>query len=127
MIYALCVKHALLILGLALFSCVSRAKEAIAPTPEGGGALSCREIVEQCDRECTDPLCLNNCTGQGTPEAAPQHAALLDCGQRNGCSDEDCMRANCPQEIETCMGPEPAPATPPEPTSPPAQTETTGQ
>ncbi len=93
--------------------CIKQAQQAIAPTPEGAGAFSCREIVENCDRECSDPLCLNSCTGQGTAEAAPQHAALLDCAQRNSCMDEDCMRQNCPQEIETCMGPTPAPTSAP--------------
>lgn len=118
-------KHALLI--LLVIGCVARAKEAIAPTPEGGGTLTCREIAEQCDSQCSDPLCLNNCTSQGTAEAAPQHAALLDCGQRNGCSDQSCMQANCPQEIQTCMGPDAAPASEPPAaaTTPPA--ETTGQ
>ena len=95
---------------LALFSgCVSKAKEAIAgPEPEGGGTLSCREIVEQCDSQCSDPLCVHRCTPQGTEDARAQHTALIDCGQRNGCTAQDCMEQNCSAEIAACMGPEPA-------------------
>jgi hypothetical protein len=91
---------------LVLFvGCVSAAKQAIAPEPEGGGTLTCKEIVEQCDAQCSDPLCLHQCTPQGTDEARSQHDALLDCGQRNGCTAQDCMEQNCTAEIQTCMGP----------------------
>ena len=92
--------------------CVSRAKEAIVGSgPEGGGTLTCKEIVEQCDANCSDPLCLHRCSPQGTPEARAQHDALLSCGERAGCTDEECMRTSCPNELATCVGPEPA-ATP---------------
>jgi hypothetical protein len=99
-----------------LSGCISKAKEALAPEPEGGGTLSCKEIVEQCDATCSDPLCLHQCTPQGTPDARGQHDALLGCGQRNGCTDQACMEASCSAEIQTCMGPieaapEAAPAT----------------
>ena len=105
-----------LALVIALCGCISKAKEAIAPEPTGEGTLTCRAIVENCDSQCSDPICLNRCSNEGTPEAAAQHAALLDCGQRNSCTDEDCMKANCPNEIATCMGPaEQAPADPPPP------------
>ena len=93
-----------LALVIALVGCISKAKEAIAPQPEGVGTLTCREIVEQCDSQCGDPLCVNRCTGEGNQEAQGQHAALLDCGQRNGCTDQDCMQTNCPGEIQMCMG-----------------------
>ncbi|MBA3818821.1 MAG: hypothetical protein H0X17_08010 [Deltaproteobacteria bacterium] len=95
--------------------CMRQVNQAIAPEPEGGGTLSCAEIVTTCDSECTDPLCLHRCTMQGTAEARPLHDALLDCGQRNGCTDEDCMRASCPAEIAACVGPDAAPAAPPAP------------
>ena len=120
-----------IVIVVALASCISKAKEAIAPAPpEGTGALTCREVVEQCDSQCGDPICLNNCTGQGTPDAASQHAALLDCGQRNGCTDQACMEQSCPNEISACMGPNTgtpaenaAPA--PEPAGAPGQTPVT--
>lgn len=105
--------------------CINKAKEAVTgPEPEGGGTLSCKEIVEQCDSQCSDPLCLHRCTPQGTEEARAQHDALLDCGQRNGCSDQDCMEQSCGAEIQACMGPaEAAPETAPEPSAePPADT-----
>lgn len=70
--------------------------------------MTCREIVENCDSQCGDPLCVNRCTGEGTQEAQGQHAALLDCGQRNGCTDQACMEQSCPTEIAACMGPAPA-------------------
>jgi len=97
---------ALVIVIVAAFAgCISKAKEAIAPAPEGTGALSCREIVEQCDSQCGDPLCLNRCSNEGTQEGAGQHAALLDCGQRNSCTDQACMEQSCPNEVSACMGP----------------------
>ena len=103
-----------LALALALAAgCVQKARQVMSPEPpEGMGAFSCREIVEQCDASCSDPICLNNCTGQGTKEAAGKHAALLDCGQKNGCTDEACMKASCPGEIDACMGPQPPPEDP---------------
>ena len=101
----------------ALVGCVSKAREAIAPQPEGVGTLSCREIVEQCDSQCGDPLCINRCTGEGNEEAQGQHAALLDCGQRNGCTDQTCMEQSCPTEITACMGP----TTPPEDATSPGE------
>ena len=93
-----------LALAIALVGCISKAKEAIAPAPEGVGTLSCREVVEQCDSQCGDPLCVNRCTGEGNQAAQGQHAALLDCGQRNGCTDQACMEQSCPNEISACMG-----------------------
>lgn len=119
-------------LALALtagLGCISKAKEAVTgPEPEGGGTLTCKEIVEQCDSQCSDPLCLHRCTPQGTEEARSQHDALLACGQQNGCSAQDCMEQNCSAEIQACMGPaeatpEPAPETAAEPSAePPADT-----
>lgn len=94
-----------LALVLCLVGCISNAKEAIAPAPDSVGTLSCREILEQCDSQCGDPLCVHRCTGEGTQEAQGQHAALLDCGQRNGCTDQTCMEQSCPTEIAACMGP----------------------
>jgi hypothetical protein len=114
-----------LALVLSLVGCISKAKEAIAPAPEGVGTMTCREVVEQCDSQCGDPLCINRCTGEGTQEAQGQHAALLDCGQRNSCTDQACMEQNCPTEIATCMGPAPAeqqPAPPAESGGAPGQT-----
>jgi hypothetical protein len=103
---------------VALVGCVSKAKEAISgPEPEGGGKLSCKEIVETCDASCSDPLCLHRCSPQGLPDARAQHDALLDCGERSGCSDEDCMRSNCPNELAACIPPEPSPS--PETSGPP--------
>lgn len=102
---------------LLLVGCVSKAKEVVTgPEPEGGGTLSCKEIVEQCDSQCSDPLCLHRCTPQGTDDAKMQHDALLDCGQRNGCSAQDCMEQNCSAEIQTCMGPAETPSQPEAPT-----------
>lgn len=105
---------------IALFAgCISKAREAIAPEPDGTGTLTCREIVEQCDSQCSDPLCLNRCSNEGTPDGAAQHGVLLDCGQRNGCTDQDCMDTNCPDEITACLG-ETAPPTEPAPEAAPA-------
>jgi hypothetical protein len=98
-----------------LCGCLNQAARIVSPAPEGGGTLSCREIVETCDSACTQPLCLHGCTNQGTAEAQQLHGALLGCGERNGCTDEVCMRASCAAEIDACQGPPPpeAPAAPP--------------
>jgi hypothetical protein len=97
--------HALVLFLVFGAGCISRAKEAIAPEPQGVGTLSCREIVEQCDAQCGDPLCVNRCTGEGTEQGQGQHAALLECGQQHGCTDQQCMETSCPNEISACMGP----------------------
>jgi hypothetical protein len=90
-----------------LAGCVKQAQQAVAgPEPEGGGTLSCKELVETCDAQCSDPICLHRCSPQGTPEGRTQHDALLDCGEKAGCTDEACMRTSCPNELQTCMGPE---------------------
>ena len=108
-----------LILVLLCLGCVKQAAQIANPAPEGGGTLSCREIMETCDSACTQPFCLHGCTNQGTAEAADQHEALLGCGERNGCIDEECMRANCMGEFETCQGLAPG-AEPTDPNAPPA-------
>jgi hypothetical protein len=94
--------------------CIAQVQSAINPTPSGSGMLTCRQIVEQCDTGCQDPLCVRRCGDQGTPEAAQQHAVLVDCAQRSGCTDLDCIRASCPTESTTCEGspPPPPPAAP---------------
>jgi len=93
--------------------CIAQVQSAISPTPSGSGTLSCRQIVEQCDSGCNDPLCVRRCGDQGTPEAAQQHAALVDCAQRSGCTELDCIRSSCPAESTTCEGlPEPQTAPP---------------
>ena len=96
-------KHALFAIVL-LVGCSKQVQQVMGPDPDQVGTLSCREVVESCDAQCTDPICVNKCSEQGTREAQPQHAALVDCAQRNGCMDRDCMEQKCPQEIQTCMG-----------------------
>ncbi|MEO8706301.1 MAG: hypothetical protein ABI867_40100 [Kofleriaceae bacterium] len=100
-----------------LAGCIAQASAALNPPAAGGGSLTCREIVEQCDAQCTDPMCVRRCGDQGTPEAAQQHNAVVDCAQRNGCTDEPCIRAACGPEASVCQGPEPVspPAAEPEP------------
>lgn len=101
--------------------CIAQIQTALNPTPAGGGGtLTCRQIVEQCDAGCQDPLCVRRCGDQGTAVAAAQHTALVDCAQRSGCADLDCIRAGCPAESSTCEGPPPAaePQAVPEPAAP---------
>jgi hypothetical protein len=99
--------------------CISKAREAIAPAPDTVGTMTCRDVVEQCDSQCGDPFCVNKCTNEGNQEAQGQHAALLDCGQQHGCTDQACMEQNCPNEIAACMGP--VNAVPAEAPAPPAE------
>jgi len=93
-----------------LTGCLAQATAAISPTPSGTGTLTCGQIVETCDSQCGDPLCVRRCGDQGTPDAAQQHAALVECAQGNRCTDEACIRSNCATEADTCGGP-PAAAT----------------
>ena len=100
--------RAALLLGLA--GCIAQmqasAGNAINPPATGGGTLTCRQIVEQCDAQCTDPLCVRRCGDQGTAEAARQHDAVVECAQRNNCLDEACIRTACAAEANTCQGPD---------------------
>ncbi len=102
--------------------CVSKAKEVLqGPEPEGGGTLTCKQILEDCDANCSDPLCLHRCSPQGLPDARAQHEALLECGERASCTDEACVRTNCPNELAACVGPEEAaPASSPPGATPPS-------
>jgi hypothetical protein len=110
------------IVALLGLGCLSKAKEALqGPEPEGGGTLTCKQIVEDCDSQCSDPLCLHRCSPQGLPDARAQHEALLECGERASCTDEACMRASCPNELTACIGPEET-AEPPAASGPPGDT-----
>lgn len=99
---------------LCLAGCISQmtasATRAVSPPASGGGTLTCRQIVEQCDAQCGDPLCVQRCGDQGTPDAAREHDAVIACAQRNGCTDEPCIRANCSGEAAACQGSEPVPS-----------------
>jgi hypothetical protein len=111
-------QRALVLVGL--FGCINQVQSAISPAPTGGGGgtLTCAQIVETCDSTCTQPLCLHGCTSNGTPEAQQKHDALLTCGEHNSCTDEACIRASCPTEVDACQGPASAPTGPANP--PPA-------
>ena len=104
---------------------------------ENGGTWTCAQIVEQCDRDCSSIPCLDQCTAKGTVEAQQQHNAVVSCGQQHFCTNEDCMRQHCGDEMQTCGGdqqvpndqPPPGPDAPaqggtqgaPDPQAPPAQ------
>lgn len=92
----------LLLVGLV--GCINQAAKVVNPPPEGGGMMTCAQIAEQCDAQCSNPLCLHGCSNQGTAEAAQQHDAVLSCGERNSCMDETCMRTNCEAEMTVCQG-----------------------
>jgi hypothetical protein len=90
---------------VAMWGCIAQVQQAVSPPATGGGTLTCREIVEQCDVQCgVDPLCIRRCGDQGTPEAARLHDAVVDCGQRHACTDLACLEANCRAEAEACEG-----------------------
>ncbi|MBS1122570.1 MAG: hypothetical protein H6Q90_4798 [Deltaproteobacteria bacterium] len=112
----------LLLLLVAVTGCINQAANAISPQPIGSGTMTCRQIVEQCDSQCTDPLCVRRCGDEGTPEAAQQHAAVVDCAQRNGCTDEACIQSSCGAESATCQGPAPASDAAPERSDAPGAT-----
>lgn len=91
---------------VATFGCLGQIQNAVNPPAAGdgsGGTLTCAQIVETCDASCTQPWCLHGCTRNGTPEAQQQHDALLACGEQHGCSDEDCIRTQCPTEVAACQ------------------------
>ena len=85
-------------------ACVVYIPGTSRPAVTSGGTWTCRQIAEQCDSSCQSPSCLDECTGRGTPEAQQQHNAVVSCGQRNFCTDENCMRANCANEMQICSG-----------------------
>lgn len=97
----------LLVLSLLVAGCIAQARATIDPPATGGGTLTCRQIAEQCDSQCTNPMCVRACGNQGTPEAAALHNAVVDCAQRNNCMDGDCIQASCGPEYEACKGPDP--------------------
>ncbi len=110
---------------LLLTACVINVPGLTPPPPQvatTGGTEQCRGIMETCDNTCQTPDCLSACTARGTPEAQRMHSALIGCGQRNFCVNEDCMRANCTPEIDACMAD--VAAAPPSSTDP--QPPTTG-
>lgn len=96
-----------LVWALLATGCIAQARAALDPPASGGGTLTCRQIVEQCDAQCTNPLCVRACGNQGTVEAAAQHDAVVDCAQRNNCVDQECIETQCGAEATTCRGPEP--------------------
>jgi hypothetical protein len=96
-------------------ACVVNVPGAQRPPVTQGGTWTCQQIVEQCDNQCQAVGCLDQCTANGTPDAQQQHNAVVSCGQRNFCTNEDCMRASCGAEMQACGPvPEPAPAPSPE-------------
>lgn len=96
------------LLALLLFAgCLAQARASLDPPASGGGTLSCREIAEQCDSQCTNPMCVRACGNQGTPEAAQLHNTVVDCAQANGCMDQACLEAQCNAEYLACRGPDP--------------------
>lgn len=114
--------HPMRYVALFLFAgCIAQARASLDPPATGGGTLSCREIAEQCDAQCTNPMCVRACGNQGTPDAATLHNAVVDCAQRNNCLDEDCIHASCESEYQACRGPEPEEQAAPPPLEPTVQ------
>jgi hypothetical protein len=98
-----------------LGACVINVPGASRPAVTAGGTWSCQQIVEQCDASCQDPSCLDGCTAHGTPDAQQQHNAVVSCGQRNFCTSEACMTANCSSEMQGCTAEVQPPQPPPAP------------
>ncbi|MBA2541074.1 MAG: hypothetical protein H0V17_15650 [Deltaproteobacteria bacterium] len=96
-----------LVLSVLLAGCIAQARTAIDPPASGGGTLTCRQIVEQCDTQCSNPMCVRACGNQGTVDGAALHNAVVDCAQRNSCVDQECIEAQCNAEAQACRGPEP--------------------
>jgi hypothetical protein len=87
--------------------CLAQLQSKIDPPASGGGTLTCREIAEQCDSQCSDPMCVRRCGDLGTADAARLHDAVVDCAQRNGCTDEACIQTSCGADADACRGPDP--------------------
>ncbi len=96
-----------LVLYVLLAGCIAQARTAIDPPASGGGTLSCWQVVEQCDTQCSNPMCVRACGNQGTVDGAALHNAVVDCAQRNSCVDQECIEAQCNAEAQACRGPEP--------------------
>jgi hypothetical protein len=89
---------------LFLAGCISQMQNAVAPPSpaESTGTLTCGEIVTRCDSTCSDPICVQTCTQQGTPQAAQLHATVVECAKENACMDEPCIRTKCSKEADAC-------------------------
>jgi hypothetical protein len=94
---------------LVVAACVVNVPGTTRPEVTQGGTWTCQQIVEQCDNSCQAVTCLDACTANGTPDAQAQHNAVVSCGQRSLCTNEDCMRAHCGDEMTGCAGAPPPP------------------
>jgi hypothetical protein len=111
----------LIVLGALAVGCIKNVPGASRPeVADNGGTWTCAQIVDQCDRDCNSIACLDQCTARGTVEAQQQHNAVVSCGQHSFCTNEDCMRANCAAEMQTCAGDQQVPPADPPPTGPDA-------
>ena len=90
------------LLSLVVTACVVNVPGTQRPEVTSGGTWTCAQIVEQCDNQCQAVTCLDACTANGTPDAQQQHNAVVSCGQRSLCTNEDCMRAHCNDEMQVC-------------------------
>lgn len=76
-------------------------------TGGGGGASSnqsCPWLVD-CATACgQDQACLNDCGAQATPSAIAAYNALIDCVNASSCTDDACILATCPTELDACNG-----------------------
>jgi len=78
------------------------------------GPLSCNEIFA-CFAECADgeQACIDDCFSQGNSASQNAVSAIGACVRENGCSDNDCVEANCAAQVRTCDDDEGGALTPP--------------
>lgn len=98
----------------------STTPEPVEPT--AGGTLACNQILEECDRNCAEPTCVEACGTRGTPDAQRLHGALVACAKTSGCLEQTCVMERCGAEIQACQADTTGAATAeaPAPSAPPA-------
>ncbi len=65
------------------------------------GSSSCLEIFS-CAAECTGEGCEESCFEKGSSAGKAQVEAVLACASENECEDDECLAANCAEEVEAC-------------------------
>jgi hypothetical protein len=84
------------------------AGDAGASLDGGATELDCPQVFD-CVSVCADgdDPCVEACIGRGSAAALVLANAVLECADRNGCTDEDCLAASCGPELVACAGSSP--------------------
>src|ERR1051326_5854638 len=67
------------------------------------GSLTCIQILE-CAAACADndDACSSACEDQGSADAKAKADALVDCANKNSCTDATCFQTKCKTTLDAC-------------------------